>query len=105
VVDLDRLPRRAQQHGGRADLAGGVDHGDELDPVRRHHRHPLARDDIARDQVPGECVGEAVEVTEGPALVSHPHGIPVAEAVRGLLEAAVHQGRRRVQHGNIVLPS
>ena len=105
VVDLDRLPRRAQQHGGRADLAGGMDRGDELDPVRRHHGHPFAGSDTLRDEVSGERVGEAVEVTEGPALVPHPDGVPRAEPVRGPLEAAVHQGRRRVHHGNIVLRS
>ncbi len=55
------------------------------------------------DQVAGEGVGEAVEVAEGPALVAGPDGIPIAEPVRGPLEAAVHQGRGRVGHGNIVL--
>ena len=72
VVDLDRLPRRAEQHGGGAELADGVDHGDELDPVRRHHRHPVAGADAAAGEVPGEGVGEAVEVAEGPALVARP---------------------------------
>ena len=43
-----RLPRRAEQHGGRAELADGVDRDDELDPVRHHHRHPVAGPDAAR---------------------------------------------------------
>jgi hypothetical protein len=103
VVDLDGLPRRAQQHGGRAELAHGVDRGDDLDAVRRHHRHAVTGADTVRAQVAGERVGEAVVAAERPPLVPHPHGIPVAEPVRGALEPAVHQGRRGTTIGNIVL--
>jgi hypothetical protein len=72
VVDLDGLPRRAQQHGGRAELAHGVDRGDDLDAVRRHHRHAVTGADTVRAQVAGERVGEAVVAAERPPLVPHP---------------------------------
>ena len=69
VVDLGRLPRRAQQHGGGAELADGVDGDGELHPVGRHHRHPVARTDAAVGEVVGERGAQPVEVGERPLVV------------------------------------
>ena len=62
VVDLRRLPRGAEEHRGGAELADGVDRDDELDSVRRHHRHPLAGPDTPGGQVAGERAAQTVEI-------------------------------------------
>ncbi len=56
-VDLERLPRRAQQDRGRAQLAGARDDRHELRAVGRHHGDPIAWADarVAPDGAPLRC--------------------------------------------------
>ena len=62
VADLERLPRRAEQHRRRAELADAVDRDHELGAVRRHDRHPVAGPDAPGGQVAGQGVAELVEL-------------------------------------------
>ena len=100
VAHLDRLPRRAEEHGRGAELADGVDRDDELHAVRHHHRHPVARPDAPGREVLGERVAEAVEIPEGPAVVAGPNGVAIPEPLSGPLEPVVHQGRGHRKHSS-----
>ncbi len=80
VVDLGGLPHGAEQHGGGASGADGVDRDHELGPVARHHRHPVAGPHADRGQVGGQQAAPAVQIGEGPAVVIRPDGDLLAVA-------------------------
>ena len=78
VVDLGRLPRRAQQHRGGAELADGVDGDGELHPVGRHHRDAIAWTDASVRQVPREGRAQPLEIRERPLVVVEADGDSIA---------------------------
>jgi hypothetical protein len=93
VADLHRLPHRAEEDDGGAELAEGRHDDQELDPVAAHQRDPVARTDAPVGQEVGDAVAPGVEVGEGPLLGPGPDRATLAEAGRGSPQPAVqHRG-------------
>ena len=88
------LPRRAEQHGGGAELADGVDGDDELGSVREHDRDTVA--DRRRRVRPGtgrrSCCSSSSSRKVSVDVVG-PQGDAVADALRRLGRARRGGGR------------
>ena len=101
VLDLGRLPGRAEEDGRRPQLADGVDGDHEFHPVGRHQRDPIAcRDPLGR-QMARQCIAQTVKIAKRPRGVATADSDAIAETVSGSLEALVHQRRCHWKHSSL----